>query len=73
MPRTTFASPEDEQRLRNELGMPQPQPDSDYQLQQENFLKEQRAIRELAGRPTPSSAIGAGLGAFGLSNFFGGR
>ena len=79
MPRTTFASPEDEQRLRNELGIPAPQPASDYQLQQENFLKTRRLLNEL-GDPAPGmnrsrlgSGLGAGLGAFGLSNFFGGR
>ena len=55
MPRTTFASPEDEQRLRNQLGMPEPQPDSDYQLQQENFLKTRRLLDEL-GDPAPECA-----------------
>ena len=71
MPRTTFASPEDEQRLRNQLGMPEPQPDSDYQLQQENFLKTRRLLDEL-GDPAPGmrgqrpqSALG-GLGALAM-------
>ena len=78
MPRTTFASPEDEQRLRNQLGMPEPQPDSDYQLQQQNFLKTRRLLNELADpapgmrgqRPQPS--IGAGLNTSGLAALLGG-
>ena len=54
MPVTTFASPEDEQRLRNELGMPEPQNDLRAQQQQQEFLDQRKFLSQLINRPTPS-------------------